>query len=339
MGVTVGPVGDDRAAEYLAAMGQAFGFDSSDEHRERFSKYFEWDRARAAYDGDRIVGTLGAYSFEMTVPGGTMPCGGTTVVAVLPTHRRRGVLRQMIESHFEDVRERGEPIAGLWASESSIYGRFGYGIAAVGLDVEVDRDHVDLHRLAPRAAPARLVSREEAMDLFPPFYDRERRLRPGFFARSPSWWEFRRFHDSEPSREGATAFRYAVTEENGVVTGFAQYRFKEKWREGHGQEPFSSTNCSGAPRVVGRIVVAGAQPRPDSSIRRQPQRRRSLFGLLAAAACTTVDDSRGSRSSTFDGHWRAVRTRPLCRQWSGSTIRRTQPRRRGGSICRPTAPR
>src|SRR5690606_35234803 len=86
MGVTVGPVGEDRAAEYLAAMGQAFGFDSSDEHRERFSKYFEWDRARAAYDGDRIVGTLGAYSFEMTVPGGTMPCGGTTVVAVLPTH-------------------------------------------------------------------------------------------------------------------------------------------------------------------------------------------------------------------------------------------------------------
>lgn len=157
MGVTVGPVGDDRAAEYLAAMGQAFGFDSSDEHRERFSKYFEWDRARAAYDGDRIVGTLGAYSFEMTVPGGTMPCGGTTVVAVLPTHRRRGVLRQMIESHFEDVRERGEPIAGLWASESSIYGRFGYGIAAVGLDVEVDRDHVDLHRLAPRAAPAATV--------------------------------------------------------------------------------------------------------------------------------------------------------------------------------------
>jgi len=295
MGVTVGPVGEDRAAEYLAAMGQAFGFDSSDEHRERFSKYFEWDRARAAYDGDRIVGTLGAYSFEMTVPGGTMPCGGTTVVAVLPTHRRRGVLRQMIESHFEDVRERGEPIAGLWASESSIYGRFGYGIAAVGLDVEVDRDHVDLHRLAPRAAPARLVSREEAMDLFPPFYDRERRLRPGFFARSPSWWEFRRFHDSEPSREGATAFRYAVTEENGVVTGFAQYRFKEKWREGHGQgtvlvhELLGSTPESWAglwSLVLNHDLTA--RIRADNRSVDDP-----LFGLLAAPrrARTTVDDS------------------------------------------------
>src|SRR5690606_5161229 len=158
MGVTVGPVGDDRAAEYLAAMGQAFGFDSSDEHRERFSKYFEWDRARAAYDGDRIVGTLGAFSLDLTVPGGTLPCGGTTVVSVLPTHRRRGILRQLMDAHFEDVRARDEPLAGLWASKSSIYGRFGYGLAAVGLDVEVSRAHVDFHRLAAMPAPSRLVS-------------------------------------------------------------------------------------------------------------------------------------------------------------------------------------
>ncbi|HZI38282.1 MAG TPA: GNAT family N-acetyltransferase, partial [Acidimicrobiia bacterium] len=235
MGVTVGPVGEDRAAEFLAAMGQAFGFDSSDEHRERFSKIFEWDRARAAYDGGRIVGTLGAYSFEMTVPGGTLPCAGTTVVAVLPTHRRRGVLRQMLHDHFDDVRAHEEPLASLWASESSIYGRFGYGMAAVGIDVEVSRSHVDFHRLAPSPAPTRLVSKEEARELIPPFYDDHRTECPGFFARSGPWWEFRRFHDAESSRGGATAYRYAVAEENGSVTGFAQYRFKENWDDGHGQ--------------------------------------------------------------------------------------------------------
>ena len=64
------------------------------------------------------------------MPGGTLPCGGVTVVGVSPTHRRRGVLRTMMDAQLRDIHERGEPIAALWASEETIYGRFGYGIAA-----------------------------------------------------------------------------------------------------------------------------------------------------------------------------------------------------------------
>ena len=55
---------------------------------------------------------------------------GVTWVGVLPTHRRRGVLREMMRFQLDDFRRRGEPLAALWASESVIYGRFGYGIAA-----------------------------------------------------------------------------------------------------------------------------------------------------------------------------------------------------------------
>ena len=54
-----------------------------------------------------------------------------TVVGVLPTHRRRGVLTEMMRTQLEDVRERGEPIAALWASEEVIYRRFGYGFASL----------------------------------------------------------------------------------------------------------------------------------------------------------------------------------------------------------------
>lgn len=295
MGVAVGPVDEERAADFLTAMGQAFGFDTSQDLQERFSKYFEWDRARAAYDGDRIVGTLGAFSLDLTVPGGTLPCGGTTVVSVLPTHRRRGILRQLMDAHFEDVRAREEPLAGLWASESSIYGRFGYGLAAVELDVEVSRAHVDFHRLAAMPAPSRLVSREEARELLPPFYEQERTKRPGFFARSPNWWEFRRFHDAESDRGGATAYRYAVTEENGDVTGFVQYRFKEKWDEGHGRgtvivhELLGSTpeSWAGLWSLVLNHDLTESIEANNRSI------DDPLFGLLGAPrrARTTVDDS------------------------------------------------
>ena len=89
----------------------------------------------AAFDGDAVVGGAGAFPFQLTVPGGVVPCGGVTVVGVLPTHRRRGVLTAMMRAQLEDIRERGEPIAALWASEEVIYGRFGYGMASIAGEV------------------------------------------------------------------------------------------------------------------------------------------------------------------------------------------------------------
>lgn len=237
MGITIEGVGEERASEYLDALGMAFGFDSLQEEQVAdFVSTCEWDRARVALDSDKIVGTAGAFSLDMTVPGGTMACGGTTLVSVLPTHRRQGILRSMIDSHLADVRDRSEPIAALWASDSAIYGRFGYGRASNSVTVEVSRDHNGFHRLAPAPAPVRFVTADEAKGLLPPFYDRVRTNHPGLIARSENWWERRRFRDRPDGRGGAGAYRYAVTEEAGRVTGFVQYRFKEEWSDvdGHG---------------------------------------------------------------------------------------------------------
>lgn len=235
MGVTIAPVPKERAADFVGAMGAAFGFDIEDEERlSRFAELFEWDRSRGAFDGDQIVGTSGAFSLDLTVPGGTMACAGTTVISVLPTHRRRGILRSMMDSHLEDVRQRQEPIAGLWASDSAIYGRFGYGSAAQNVEVEVSRDHGRFHRISPPPAPVRLISANEARQLLPPFYEKFRVTTPGFYGRSERWWALRRFRDDPNDRDGATAYRYAVTETDGKLTGYIQYRFKENWEEGHG---------------------------------------------------------------------------------------------------------
>ena len=71
------------------------------------------------------------------MPGGSLPCAGVTAVGVQPTHRRRGVLRSMMDAQLRDVHERGEPIAALWASEETIYGRFGYGLASWAGELKV----------------------------------------------------------------------------------------------------------------------------------------------------------------------------------------------------------
>ena len=94
------------------------------------------ERMHAAFEDGQIVGGAGAFPFELSVPGGSLPCAGVTAVGVHPTHRRRGVLRAMMDVQLRDVHERGEPIAALWASEETIYGRFGYGLALLGRRAE-----------------------------------------------------------------------------------------------------------------------------------------------------------------------------------------------------------
>lgn len=210
------------------AMGLVFGFDPG-EGDSRFKRVLPLDRTRCVFDKGEIVATSGAFTMIMSVPGGEVPCGGTVAVAVLPSHRRQGLLRQMMAAHLEDVREREEPIAALWASDSAIYGRFGYGCATMCHDIEIEPDHAGWNRLAPEPAQARFISRADAFELAPPLYDRLRKIIPGFFARSPEWWEDRPFRDSEGFRDGATALRYVAVDGDDGIDGFATFRTKAKW--------------------------------------------------------------------------------------------------------------
>ena len=133
------PPADQR--RWYDAINVAFGEDVPDGQWELEQKMFEPDRALGVYDGDLVVGGGSAFSFSMTVPGGRKAAvGGVTMVGVMPTHRRQGALRALMAKQLSDIRDRGEPIAALWASEGSIYQRFGYGLAMVNGSFDLERD-------------------------------------------------------------------------------------------------------------------------------------------------------------------------------------------------------
>lgn len=226
-------VAPDEFETMRQTMGLVFGFDPP-EGDERFRRLVPLDRTRCGFDNGKMVSTCGTFGLEMTVPGGIVECGGTTMISVAPTHRRRGLLREMMRAHLDDVKEHEEPIAALWASDSAIYGRFGYGCASLCYEITVDREHVDLHRLAPDPTPVRMVDRDEALRVAPSVFEQLRAEVPGFFDRSEDWWESRSFRDSESAREGATSLRYAVADGDDGVTGYVTYRTKSDWEEGHG---------------------------------------------------------------------------------------------------------
>ena len=228
----------DELEPFITAMSGPFGFDLPEDESdktallERIGRIFEPERARCAFEDGRIIGTLGVFSFTMTVPGGTIPVAGTTQVTVQATHRRRGVLSQMMRAHLDEARERGDAAAALWASDSAIYGRFGYGMAAWNTEIEIDRRHVDLHRLA--APPAAVELRDVGSIRAPAIevYDRVRPQVPGMMSHSEGWWD-RIFADHSWSRDGGTRARYALVVENGTPTGWSKYRLKDVEGEGH----------------------------------------------------------------------------------------------------------
>ena len=140
-------------------MRRAFGAPlPTDEELAVSREITEFDRTLAFFEGPEIVATAGIFSYEMTVPGGALPCAGVTRVSVLSTHRRRGLLTGMMRRQLDDMHQRGEPLAALYASEAPIYGRFGYGLATYQAAVEIDREASANSHPSSRAPPRRSAS-------------------------------------------------------------------------------------------------------------------------------------------------------------------------------------
>ncbi len=216
------------AREFFQSAEVAFGEHFEPDDLPVFEPLFEADRAIAANDGDRMVGNATVITFDLTVPGGKLPAAGVSAVGVQPTHRRRGILREMMRRQLDDVHERGEPVAALWASEGSIYQRFGYGLATLTASIEVERTRTAFRLPHTPRGQIRFVNRDEAGKLFPPVYERIRATRPGFFTRSPAYWNTI-FYDPERWRHGAGPAFYVVHEVDGAVDGYARYRIHDDW--------------------------------------------------------------------------------------------------------------
>jgi predicted acetyltransferase len=192
---------------------------------ERWLVNFELERMLAALDDGAIVGGAGAFTFRMTVPGGSaLDTAGVTVVGVLPTHRRRGILRSMMRAQLDAVHERGEPLAALWASEETIYGRYGYGLGSLALEFEIPRVHGGFRPGVEPIGRVRLLEPDAAASAMPPVYDAVRRVTPGMYERSASWWDTRILVERPEHADEGGPRHLAVLDMDGDARAYAVYR-------------------------------------------------------------------------------------------------------------------
>lgn len=229
MSIEIRAITEDELDQYMAAIGTVFGEVRGEGEAERIAEVVGLDRTFAAFDGGRIVGTMGSYGLGLVVPGGAdVAAAGLTRVTVAGTDRGRGILRAMMDVHFEDAAANDEPIGALWASEMQIYGRYGYGLASDNLAIKMD---CRLARLAAPALPDQLIAldRTEAAETLPPVFDRVRGTRPGHLSRSGVWWTHRILADFEYMRHGAGPLVHVVASRDGEAVGYVLYRQKMTW--------------------------------------------------------------------------------------------------------------
>jgi predicted acetyltransferase len=224
---------EDEHAPWSRHIERAFGHHNKEQDIAAWRSVSELDRTIAAFDGGDIVGTAGAFSFDMALPGGsTLPVAGVTAVSVRSTHRRRGVLRRMMAHQLDDVAARGEPIAVLTASETIIYGRFGYGLASQYWAWSIKNEGITLATPSSTSGRIRLIEKDEAAKVLPGIRERTWRRHPGELGWSQAWWD-KYLLDLESERSGASALWFAIHESDaGEADGYATWRTKPAWDGG-----------------------------------------------------------------------------------------------------------
>ncbi|MFE7900905.1 GNAT family N-acetyltransferase [Streptomyces sp. NPDC057424] len=268
------------------------GVPEAAEERELWNSLTEFDRSLGVWDGDECVGTAGAFSFRLTVPGGaSLPVAGVTMVSVAATHRRRGLLTSMMRRQLDDVRAWGEPLAVLTASEPAIYGRFGYGNATFSLAAEIDTTRV--HLSVPDGTDdvrVRYAVPADVLDVCEALYARLVPERPGMLARRPGW-ERLGVLDPASEREGASPLQCVLAERDGETVGYARYRVKPEWE------------LSGSNGTVSVEDLAALDPAANAAL------WRFLFGIDLTTKVTV-------RGRPADDAWQYLVSDPRrCQPW------------------------
>jgi predicted acetyltransferase len=231
MGVEiVVPDGED-FVEAMTPVWHSFAMSALDESElEDERVLFDASRPLGARIDGEWVGAVGDFPFDLTLPGGsTTPAAGVTMVGVAPTHRRQGLLTSMMARQLDDIAGRGEMIAILTASESVIYGRFGYGPATARVQIALETARSSYLIDAADPGRCRMLAKADALPVIKTVYDACRSQRAGSVQRDDWWWHAVE-QDRPADRRGASALFFVVHEDGGGhADGYATYRIKEDW--------------------------------------------------------------------------------------------------------------
>lgn len=228
MSITLRPPAEDELDALLHAFRAAFGGVPTARDLARGRARIATGTALIGVDAaGSIAATAASFPFGLATPGGsTAPCAGISLVSVRGDHRRRGVLRAMMDRVLTEAADRGQVYAALWASETPIYGRFGFGPAIPTVEVTLDRRHAALHLAGP-VGEVVLVDAATARTAFPPIRAEVAGTRSGLLSRPDAFWEELLAPVEEPDGGGGPRLLALLP-----GRGYAVHRLELAWTDG-----------------------------------------------------------------------------------------------------------
>jgi predicted acetyltransferase len=230
--IEVRRIRDDELREFIETSSAGFlERPDVDKVTEEVRPLWDLDRTWAAFDDGRMCGTYRSWATELTVPGGErLPAAAVSAVTVLPTHRRRGILRAMVEAEHDASRQRAEAIGLLFAAEYPIYGRFGYGPGVREATLTLDTRRTGFH--ADASGRVELAKADaETMAAIKGVFEQWRLRQPGEIRRRDYRWEYAlglRESVWGPPWKGFVALHRDAA---GSVDGYARYHADDKWEQ------------------------------------------------------------------------------------------------------------
>ena len=226
MAIEIRYIQKDEILESHIAVERAYGGHGDKAALPLITEALNDGRGVAAFDEGIIVGFGIAYPLKMNVGIERFPTTLLDNVAVLPTHRRRGILNRMMDFHMRDFYERGETLSGLGASESIIYGRYGYGIDSRQVDFSIDRRHTAFINDVSTKGKYSFINSGDALDTLPEVAERANAKRSGFIKGTKSLWKLY-LSDPEYHRGDASELFHVVYEKDGQIDGYVSYRIRK----------------------------------------------------------------------------------------------------------------
>jgi predicted acetyltransferase len=228
MGLIVRTIEEGEVPGWVDCLRTGFLAEPAKGEAEYRRRGMDLNRTWGAFDGDRVVGTLRSAATTLTLPGPAgLAAAGLTNVTVAPTHRRRGLLTEMITRDLRDSLERGEAAGILIASEYPIYGRFGYGPATESATYSLERSRARFR--AEAEGTVELVDRATMRRLAPPIYEAYRSGQPGAIGRDARWWDNALRMVDVPGAEPPKGWQAVYRSDHGDPEGYLRYQATQTW--------------------------------------------------------------------------------------------------------------
>ena len=189
--------------------------------------HFDLDRSIAVFDQGQIVGGSHSHSLVISTPGSSAIVAGVSNVAVQPTHRRQGVMTQMMQHQIRDIHEREEPLAALFASESLIYGRFGYGVGSLYEQWSIPREHNSYAQPFRDNGNIAFVHPSNIPTVLPDISKRSTANRAGVVQKSMHHWQ-QEAQAPEHLEGGQGGLFYACYQTDERTEGYVIYRIRDR---------------------------------------------------------------------------------------------------------------